>query len=208
MERDIPNLGFNIPPVLMKRVWMMFAHYHGNILNASEIGKSLDITHHTVRKYLDTLAGTFMVRTLQPWFENISKRQVKSPKIYIRDTGILHALLAIQTYEELQVYPKLGASWEGFALEEMIKYYHMQSDECYFWSTQSGAELDFFIIKDGKRFGFEFKYTDHPKITKSMYIAMEDLKLDHLYLVFPHEATFPLAENITALGLKSIGSNF
>lgn len=204
MERDIPNLGFNIPPVLMKRVWMMFAHYHGNIFNASEIGKSLDITHHTVRKYLDILAGTFMIRELQPWFENISKRQVKSPKMYMRDSGILHALLGIQTYDALQMYPKLGASWEGFALEEIIKHYRMQSDECYFWATQSGAELDLFIIKDGKRLGFEFKYTDHPKITKSMDIALEDLKLDHLYLVFPHDSTFPLAEKITALGLKSL----
>lgn len=207
MERDIPNLGFNIPAVLMKRVWMMFAHHHGNILNSSEIGKSLDITHHTVRKYLDILAGTFMVRQLQPWFENISKRQVKSPKIYIRDSGILHALVNVQTHEELQVYPKLGASWEGFALEEIIKFYEMQADDCYFWSTQSGAELDLFIIKDGKRLGFEFKYTDFPKITKSMHIALQDLALDHLYVVYPHDATFPLAEKITALGLKGLGAS-
>lgn len=201
MERDIPNLGFNVPPPQMKRLWMMLAHYHGNILNATEIGKSLDITHHTVRKYLDILAGTFMVRELQPWFENISKRQVKSPKIYIRDSGLLHALLNIQNYDALQVYPKLGASWEGFALEEIIKQHHAQSDECYFWSTQSGAELDLLIVKDGKKLGFEFKYTDFPKTTKSMHTALQDLALDHLYLVYPHHETFPLAEKITARGI-------
>jgi predicted AAA+ superfamily ATPase len=204
MERDIPNLGFHIPPQLMRRVWMMLAHHHGSILNASEIAKSLNITHHTVRKYLDILNGTFMVRLLQPWFENISKRQVKSPKVYLRDSGILHALIHIQSHEELQVYPRLGASWEGFALEEIIKYYHLPSDECYFWSTQSGAELDLFIFKDGKRLGFECKYTDHPKPTKSMYSALSDLKLDHLYVVYPYHETFPLQENITALGLNSL----
>lgn len=204
MERDIPSLGFNIPPVLMKRVWMMFAHCHGNILNTSDIGKSLDITNHNVKKYLDILTGTFMIRRLQPWFENISKRQVKSPKIYIRDSGILHALLSIKTYDDLQTNPKIGASWEGFALEEIIKYHRIQSDECYFWATQSGAELDLFIIKDGKRLGFEFKYTDHPKTTKSMHVAIESLTLDHLYVVFPHDSIFPLTESITALGLKSL----
>lgn len=201
MERDIPNLGFNVPPAQMKRLWMMFAHYHGNILNASEISKSLDITHHTVRKYLDILTGTFMVRELQPWFENIGKRQVKSPKVYIRDSGLLHTLLNIQSHETLQVYPRLGASWEGFALEEIIKQYHAQSDECFFWSTQGGAELDLLIIKDGKKIGFEFKYTDFPKTTKSMQIALQDLALDHLYVIYPHHVSFPLAEKITARGL-------
>ena len=204
MERDIPNLGFNIPLMLMKRLWMMLAHYHGNILNASEIGNSLDLTHHTVRKYIDILAGTFMIRYLQPWFENISKRQVKSPKVYIRDSGLLHTLLNIPTFDDLLIYPRLGASWEGFALEEIIKQYHMQTDECYFWSTQGGAELDLFFIKDGKRLGFEFKYTDTPRVTKSMHIALEDLKLDHLYVVHPHKQTFPLSSNITAIALQNI----
>lgn len=201
MERDVPSLGFNVSPVVMKRFWMMLAHHHGTILNASELGKSLDITHHTARKYLDILAGTFMVRQLQPWFENISKRQVKSPKIYIRDSGILHALFGLTSYESLQTYPRLGASWEGFALEEIIKQHHLQSDECFFWSTQGGAELDLLMIKDGKRIGFEFKYTDYPKLTKSMHIAYADLKLDHLYVVYPHHQTFPMAPGITALGL-------
>ncbi|NEJ83757.1 DUF4143 domain-containing protein, partial [Rhizobium leguminosarum] len=154
--------------------------------------------HHTVRKYLDILSGTFMIRLLTPWFENISKRQVKSPKIYLRDSGLLHALVGIQDAEQLQVHPKLGSSWEGFALEEIIKQYHALTEECYFWATQAGAELDLLIMKDGKRIGFEFKYTDAPKITPSMRIAIETLKLDHLYIVFPYkEDSFPLAEKIT-----------
>jgi predicted AAA+ superfamily ATPase len=209
LERDIPSLGFNIPPMLMRRLWMMVAHYHGQILNASEIGKSLSLSHHTVRKYLDILSGTFMVRILTPWFENISKRQVKSPKIYLRDSGLLHTLVGIADAEQLQLHPKLGSSWEGFALEEIIKEYHALSEECYFWATQAGAELDLLIIKDGKRIGFEFKYTDAPKVTLSMHIAIETLKLDHLYVVFPYkEESFPLSEQITARGLskeKDIG---
>lgn len=202
MERDIPNLGFNIPAAQMRRLWMMLAHNHGNVLNMAEIGKSLGITNHSVRKYVDILAGTFMVRLLEPWFENINKRQIRSPKIYIRDSGLLHTLLGIQSDNELQEYPKLGASWEGFALEEIIKKYQAQPEECFFWGTQGGAELDLLIIKDGKRIGFEVKYTDTPKITKSMLIALQDLNLDHLYVINPNNATFPLADKITAEGLE------
>jgi uncharacterized protein len=201
MERDIPNLGFNIPAAFMRRLWMMLAYNHGNLLNMSEIGKSLGITHHTVRKYVEILEGTFMVRLLQPWFENINKRQVKTPKIYIRDSGILHALLGINDNRELQENPRLGALWEGFALEEIIKQYQAQPEECFFWSTIAGAELDLLLIKDGKRIGFEIKYTDAPRVTKSMMSALNDLKLDHLYVIHPHKQTFPLAEKITAQGL-------
>jgi predicted AAA+ superfamily ATPase len=202
LERDIPNLGFNLPPVLMRKFWMMLAHYHGQIFNATEIGKSLSVSHHTVKKYLEILAGTFMVRLLSPWFENISKRQVKSPKMYLRDSGVLHALLGIQDERQLQVYPKLGSSWEGFALEEIIKEYHATVEESYFWATQAGAELDLLIIKDGKRLGFEFKHTDFPKITPSMRIALETLNLDHLYIVVPYSGDgFPLADKITVRGL-------
>ncbi|MFA6527574.1 MAG: ATP-binding protein [Candidatus Babeliales bacterium] len=201
MERDIPNLGFDIPPAQLRRLWMMLAHNHGNILNSSELGVSLGITHHTVRKYIEILAGTFMVRILDPWFENISKRQVKSPKVYIRDSGILHTLVGVHSNDELQVFPRLGASWEGFALEEVIRLFHAQPEECFFWSTQSGAELDLLLIKDGKRLGFEFKYSDAPRLTKSMFTALNDLKLDHLYVIHPHNQTFPLADKITAQGL-------
>jgi len=205
MERDIPNLGFNISPLHMRRLWMMLAHTHGNLLNIAEIGKSLSLTHHSIRNYVEILSGTFMVRLLEPWFENISKRQIRTPKVYIRDSGLLHTLLGIQTYEDLQVFPRLGASWEGFALEEIIKHYDAQPEECFFWATQGGAELDLLIIKNGKRIGFEIKYTDTPKLTKSMVVAMQDLKLDHLYVIHPHRsrgATFPLAEKITAQSLE------
>ncbi len=204
MERDIPNLGFSIPPTQMRRLWMMLAHNHGNILNSSELGVSLGVTHHTIRKYIEILAGTFMIRLLDPWFENISKRQVKSPKVYIRDSGLLHALLGFQHENDLQTYSRLGASWEGFALEEIINIYRIQSEELFFWATQGGAELDLFVIKNGKRIGFEIKYTDMPGITKSMVTALNDLKLDHLYVIHPHQVTFPLQEKITAVGLENL----
>lgn len=208
MERDIPTLGFNVPAAQMRRLWMMLAHNHGNMLNASEIGGSLSITHHTVRKYTEILAGTFMIRILEPWFENISKRQVKTPKVYIRDSGLLHTLLGIQNYEELQVYPRLGASWEGFALEEIIKVNHAQPEECFFWAVQSSAELDLLIIKDGKRIGFEIKYTDAPTLTKSMTTALNDLKLDHLYVIYPHRTAYPLADKVSVQGLEDITNVF
>jgi predicted AAA+ superfamily ATPase len=201
LERDIPALGFQIPPEQIRRCWMMLAHYHGQILNTSEIGKSLGVSDHTVRRYLDILIGTFMIRRLLPWYENLKKRQIKSPKIYFRDSGILHALLGIKDEKDLRVYPKLGSFWEGFALEEIIRQARARSEECYFWGTQSGAELDLLIIKDGKRFGFEFKYTDRPSITSSMKIALADLNLDHLYVVYPGKHVFQLADKITARGL-------
>lgn len=206
LEQDIPALGFDIPPMLMRRLWMMLAHYHGNTCNSSEISKSLAISNHTVRKYLDILAGTFMIRLLHPWYQNISKRQVKSPKIYMRDSGILHALLQVKDFDQLHVHPKVGASWEGFALEEIIKHVHAQTDECYYWATHEGAELDLLIMKNGKRIGFECKYTDYPKITKSMHISLQDLQLDHLYVIYPHDQTFPLTDHITALGLNALKS--
>ena len=148
-----------------------------------------------------------MVRQLAPWFENLGKRQIKSPKIYFRDSGILHALLGISNEEQLNLYPKLGSFWEGFALEEIIRYFHAHSEECYFWATQSGAELDLFIFKNGKRLGFEFKYTDQPKITPSMHIAIQDLKLDHLFVIYPGKFNFQLSEKITAAGLEACFEN-
>lgn len=201
LERDIPSLGFQIPPEQIRRFWLMLAHYHGQIFNASELGRSLAISDHSVRRYLDILVGTFMVRLLTPWFENIGKRQIKSPKVYFRDSGILHALVGTRDEAGLNVYPKLGAFWEGFALEEIIRQSHASAEECYFWGTQAGAELDLFILKDGKRIGYEFKYTDSPKITPSMLTACKDLKLDHLYVIYPGKHLFPLSELITAKGL-------
>ncbi|MFH1831221.1 MAG: ATP-binding protein [bacterium] len=204
LERDIPNLGFNIPPLQMRRFWLMLVHYHGQTFNASEISRSLGVSDHTARSYLDILAGTFMIRELSPWFENIQKRQVKSPKIYFRDSGILHALLNIKDATELDTHPRLGAFWEGFALEEVLRIYDASPEESFFWATHSDAELDLFIIKHGKRLGFEFKYADVPRTTKSMQIALADLKLDHLTVIYPGKVTFPLTEKITAQGLESL----
>jgi uncharacterized protein len=204
LERDLPSLGFSIPPQQMRRFWLMLAHYHGQIFNASEIGRSLGVSDHTSRRYLDILAGTFMIRQLEPWFENISKRQVKSPKIYFRDSGILHGLLNITDRSQLDTNPKLGAFWEGFALEEIIKAHDLSPEECFFWATQGGAELDLFVFKNGKRIGFEIKYTDAPKITKSMMSAIQDLSLDHLYVIHPHRETFKLSDTITAQSLMAL----
>jgi len=207
LERDIPNLGFNIPAQQMRRFWLMLVHYHGQIFNTSEIGRSLGISDHQVRKYLDILVGTFMVRELIPWFENLSKRQVKSPKIYFRDSGILYALIELTTQEQLHQHPRLGAFWEGFALEEIIAASKASAEECYFWATQAHAELDLLIMKNNKRIGFELKYTDAPKITKSMTIALNDLQLDHLIVVYPGKTDFPLSENISVYGLNGIAKN-
>jgi hypothetical protein len=203
LERDIPALGFNAPAPQIYRFWLMLTHYHGQVVNFSDLGRSLSITDYTVRKYLDILTGTFMTRTLNPWFENISKRQVKAPKIYFRDSGILHTLMGIPSTEHLTVHPRLGALWEGFALEEIIRCYQLPPEECFFWGTQSGSELDLLIHHQGKRIGFEFKYTDAPKRTPSMHHAVTDIKLDHLYVIYPGNTSFPLSESITAQGLEA-----
>jgi hypothetical protein len=205
LERDIADLGFVIPPVQMRRFWMMLVHYHGQIFNASELGRSLGVSDHTVRKYLDILAGTFMIRIVQPWFENLQKRQIKSPKIYFRDSGILHALEGIVQEKQLATYYKLGAFWEGFALEEIIKMMSVAlGAQFYFWATQADAELDLLVMYQGQRIGFEFKYTDAPKITKSMVIAQQDLKLDKIFVIYPGKQIFPLSEKIRACGLDAI----
>lgn len=204
LEQDITMLGFNIPPEKLRRFWIMLTHYHGQIFNANEIGNSLDLNHKTVRKYLDILTGTFMIRELKPWHSNIKKRQVKSSKIYFRDSGILHALMRIHTLDDLYTNPKLGASWEGFALEEIIRQHGIKIDQhdCYFWATSSGAELDLLIRIGSKNYGFEFKYTDTPKTTKSMHIAIEDLELEQLTIIYPGSDQFALTDKISACGLQ------
>lgn len=204
LERDLPSLGFDIPARLMHKFWMMLCFYHGQNFNAREIATALMLSDKTVSKYLDILAGTFMVRVLQPWSENIKKRQVRTPKIYFRDSGIFNTLSSIRSISELAKTPKIGSLWEGFALEEIINCLQVRSDDCYFWSTHNEAELDLLIFKNGKRLGFECKYTDNPKITKSMNIALEDLKLDHLYIIFPGTKHFPMNEKITACGLDAL----
>ena len=201
LEKDIPNLGITIPAPTLRRFWMMLAHYHGNLFNASEIGVSLGLSHTTIRHYLDILVGTFMVRQLQPWTENIKKRQVKTPKIYFRDSGIFHHLLNIQGQENLMRHPKLGASWEGFALEEIARFHEADAESCFFWAIHNQAELDLIIVKGDTRLGFEIKYADAPRVTKSMELAHNHLNLDSLTVVFPGRKTIRLAENITAVGL-------
>jgi len=203
LERDIPNLGINIAARTLRRFWMMLTHYHGNIFNASELGKSIGVSNTSCRRYLELLAGTFMVRELQPWYENINKRQVKSPKVYFRDSGLYHALLDIPDYSALQRHPKLGASWEGMALEEVIRFHKASQEECYFWGVHSQVELDLLIIKAGRRLGFEFKFSDQPKLSRSMNQAMEILQLDSLTIISPGSHDFPLAEKIRAVGLMA-----
>lgn len=204
LERDIPNLGFSIPAIRLRKFWLMLCHYHGGIFNASELGNSLGVSYHTVKNYLDILEGTFMIRVLRPWYENLKKRQVKTPKIYFRDSGVYHTFLGLNTHESIMMNPKIGVSWEGFALEQVIQYNRAESEECYFWSSHNVAEIDLLIFKDGKRTGFEFKYTDAPKITSSMRISLEDLKLDQIKVIFPGSINFKLSEKIEAVGLQTL----
>lgn len=203
LERDIPQLGFSIPAETLRRFWTMLSHYHGQTWNGSELARALGTNEKTARRYLDILSGTYLVRVLPPWFENIGKRQRKAPKVYIRDTGLLHTLLGIGTMAQLRSHPKYGASWEGFALEQVLM--NCGQYPAYFWGTQRGAELDLFITRAGKRYGFEFKCTDAPHTTKSMRIVSEDLGLEHLWVVYPGDLEYPLAPDITALPLKRMG---
>lgn len=196
---DLPQFGVNIAAPAMLRFWTMLAHFHGQIWNAAHPAQSLGVSEPTVRKYLDTLTQTLMVRQLQPWHENLGKRQVKSPKIYFRDTGLLHALMGVKTLAELVTHPRVGASWEGFALEQVLRI--ARPDQAYFWATHQGAELDLLMFKGQQRVGVEFKRADAPKVTPSMRIAMDDLKLDALYVVYPGLHRFRLADGIEAVPL-------
>lgn len=202
LERDIPQLGITVPAETLRRFWTMVAHCHGQQWNAAEFARSLGASEATARRYLDILAGAYMVRILPPWFENISKRQVKSPKIYIRDSGILHGLLHLTTLADVQGHPKLGASWEGFAIEQIITL--LQAQEAYFWATHSGAELDLLVDIRGKRYGFEIKFADAPGVTRSMRIALNDLALDHLWVIYPGRQAYPLDTRITVLPLADV----
>src|SRR6266436_6550420 len=194
LERDIPQLGIEIPAIALRRFWNMVAHYHGQIWNAAELARALAVNESTVRRYLDLMAGVFMVRQLPPWFENLGKRQVKSPKVYVRDSGLLHSLLGIADRRDLESHPKVGASWEGYAVEEVLK--ALQPDEAYYWATYNRAELDLLLFKKGRRIGVECKRADAPVLTPSMRIAMADLKLDHLYVVYPGERAYTLAKKV------------
>jgi predicted AAA+ superfamily ATPase len=202
LERDIPQLGLRVPAATLGRFWMMLAHYHGQVLNLAELARALGASEPTARRYLDILCGTYVMRQLPPWFENLKKRQVRSPKVYIRDSGILHALLGVPDADALQGHPKLGASWEGFCLEQILSV--CGEREAYFWGTHSGAELDLLITHRGRRLGFEFKYAEQPRTNKSMHVAREDLALEHLYVVHPGAHDFPLDEGISAITLPSV----
>ena len=202
LERDIPQLGINIPAQNLRRFWMMLAQNHGNVMNYSEIGRSLALSHNTIRHYTDLLSGTFMIRQLQPWFENISKRQVKSPKVYFRDSGILHSLLAIENKTQLTRHIKCGASWEGFAIEEIIRHHAFPQEECYFWGTHQNAEIDLLSMTASKRIGFEIKFTDKPSPTKSVHIALEDLKLDKVIIIYPGKKHYHYSDKIEICGLE------
>jgi hypothetical protein len=196
---DLPQFGVTVAAPTMARFWAMLAHLHGQVWNAADPASSLGVSQPTARRYLDWLTQAYMVRQLQPWHENLGKRQVKAPKIYFRDTGLLHSLLGIRSEADLLRHPRLGASWEGFALEQVLRL--ARPDQAYFWATHTGAELDLLMFKYGKRIGVEFKRADAPDLTRSMKIAMEDLKLDALYVVYPGDRRYVLAEGIEAVPL-------
>jgi predicted AAA+ superfamily ATPase len=202
LERDIRTFGLETSPEALRRLWQMLAHYHGGVWNASEFGRSLGESYKTTRRHLDILSGLFMVRVLPPWFENLGKRIVRHPKVYIRDTGLLHGLLDIATSTILRGHPKCGASWEGFCIEQLLSITGERN--AYFWATHSEAELDLLLVKEGKRYGFEIKYTETPQLTKSMQMAMESLKLDQLDVIYPGEEMFSLGKNITAKPLSLV----
>ncbi len=204
LERDIPQLGIAIPAKSLGRFWKMLAHYHGQIFNASEIGQSLGFSDHTAQRYLDLLSGTFMVRQLRPWHYNTKKRIIKRPKIYFRDTGILHALLSLEGKKDVVSHPKLGASWEGFALEEVIGSMHVREDEAFFWGVHTGAELDLVFEKKGKLFGIEVKYAQAPSLTPSMRSALAELSLKHIWVVYPGREAYPLSRSVTVIPLASV----
>lgn len=202
LERDLPQAGISIAPTALFRFWSMLAHYHGQVWNAAEPAKSLGVSQPTVRRYLDLLTGFFMVRQLAPWHANLKKRQVKSPKIYFRDSGLLHQILGIRSEKDLLGSPKCGASWEGYVIEEAIQ--TCQPDESYFWGTHNGAEIDLIMVKDGRLIGVECKRMDAPKLTPSMQIAMTDLKLDRIAVIYPGLKRYPLTDKIEAVPLQEL----
>ncbi len=204
LERDVPQLGIDIPAASMRRFWTMVAHYHGQTWNASEIAGSMGLSDKTVRSYLDILTGTFMVRQLQPWHENVGKRQVKAPKVFLRDSGLLHSLLDIADRRALLAHPRAGASFEGFAIEQVVR--AVAPKEAFFWGTYGGAELDLFFVCDGRRHGVEVKFSEAPSPTRSMRTAIEDLSLDHLWVIYPGQHSYPVEEKISVWPLREVAA--
>jgi predicted AAA+ superfamily ATPase len=199
VERDLRSIGFNLEPQNIRKLLAILAQSHGNVVNYSDISKTVGISNVTVKKYIDILENAFIISVLKPWFENISKRQIKAPKIYIKDSGILHYLLGVD--DKIELHPKCGVSWEGFAIHQIIGKFDSDKNDAFFWRTNAGAELDLLILRDGKKTGFEIKYASVPKITPSMISAMEDLELNELFVVTPGNDTYLLKENIQAVGL-------
>ncbi len=204
LERDVPALGLNIPAKMLRRFWLMLSHYHGQIFNASEIGRSLSVSDNTARRYLDILSGTFLVRQIQPWFYNTKKRLVKRPKLYFRDSGIMHSLLTLENYQDVVTSPKLGASWEGFALQQVIEHLNLREEEVYYWAVHTGAELDLVFLRRGKLWGVELKYNEAPKLTKSMKSAIEELELEHLWVVYSGNNCYPLSSKVSAVPINTL----
>ena len=202
LERDIPQLGIQVPAVALRRFWNMLAHYHAQTWNGAELARALAVSEPTVRRYLDLLTGVFMLRQLPPWFENLGKRQVKAPKVFVRDSGLLHSLLGIANRRDLELHPKVGASWEGYAVEEVLK--ALRPDEAYYWATHQGAEIDLVLFKHGRRIGVECKRSDAPTLTPSMRIALDDLKLDRLVVVYPGERRYALGDRVEVIPLVEL----
>ena len=199
LERDLPGLGFRAAPETMRRFWSMLAHYHGQIWNASEFARAFGVADTTVRRHLDQLVSTFALRRLPPWHENVGKRQVKSPRVYVADSGILHALLGLRNRDDIVSHAKVGASWEGFMLEQVARRLRAQQEECFFWRTHTGAELDLLVVRGRQRLGFEIKRTSAPALTRSMQSAMADLKLDALTVVHAGQQSFPMGRRVRAV---------
>ena len=204
VERDIPLLGISIPAPTLLRFWTMVAHYHGGVWNAAEAARAMAVSEPTARRYLDLLSGLFLIRQLQPWHENLKKRQVKAPKVYVRDSGILHSLLGIDADRDLLSHPKVGASWEGVAIEWALDV--LQPQAAHFWATHQGAELDLLVVRGGRRYGIEIKRQDAPSLTASMRIALADLKLEHLAVLYPGDEPYALAPNVTVVPISSLVS--
>ncbi|HEY3383924.1 MAG TPA: ATP-binding protein [Vicinamibacterales bacterium] len=204
LTRDIPQLGITIPSEQLRRFWLMVAHYHGQSWNASEIAGSLGINYKTAQHYLDILTGSFLIRSLPPWTENLGKRVRKTPKIYLRDSGLFHALQRIHSLPDLQAHPKLGASWEGLALEHVLRVLRVEPGEAFHWSTHGGAEVDLLIVRGGQRWGFELKYADAPRTTRSMRTALDDLRLERLFVIYPGEKDYALDDRIQVLALRNV----
>lgn len=204
LERDLPQLGVRIPADTIRRFWTMLAHYHGQTWNGAELARAFGVAQSTVRRYLDVLTATYMARRLQSWFENLAKREVKSPKVYLSDSGILHRLLGIETRADLECHPKVGASFEGFAIEQVIRALGAEPEECFTWALHSGAELDLLVVRGQQRLGFEIKHTSTPRVTRSMRSALDVLGLERLDIVYPGTDVFPLGERIRAVGIESV----